>query len=87
MMVQKTLEVQQGIWIDEQWIRDAGLGRWLHVIVQPGEIRILRGAPEDALQPSARGWEFFRTLGDDAQPGQLDNAAVDHDRYLYGNAK
>jgi len=30
-----------------------------------------------------REWDAFRSLGNDAQAGALDNAAMDHDRYLY----
>jgi hypothetical protein len=88
MPKQQVLEVQQGIWIDEQWLRDAGLGRRLQVRVQPGEIRILTAPTEiEQREPSERGWEVFRSLGRDAQPGQLRDAAVEHDRYLYGKAQ
>ena len=86
-MVQEVLEVQHGIWIDEQWIRDAGLGRRLRVVVQPGEIRILPGASENESRSSSKGWDVFRALGNDAQPGWLDNAAEEHDRYLYGKGE
>lgn len=39
-MGQEVLQVQHGIWIDEQWIQDAGLKGRLRILVQPGEIRI-----------------------------------------------
>jgi hypothetical protein len=80
---QKVLEVQQGIWINEQWIRNAGLGTHLQVVVQPGEIRILPVRDKPERPESSTGWEVFRSLGHDAQPGRLPNAAVEHDRYLY----
>jgi len=83
MQDQEELEVQQGIWIDERRIRDAGLGTRLRVVVQPGEIRILPGLTEAERQEPSKGWEVFRSLGRDAQPGRLPNAAVEHDRYLY----
>lgn len=84
---QQMLEVQQGIWIDKRWVRNAGLGNRLQVVVQPGEIRIL-GVPTRAEQQmSSEGWDVFRSLGRDAQPGQLSNAAVEHDRYLYGKGQ
>ncbi len=83
-MAQGILEIQEGIWIDEQWIRDAGLSRRLRVIVRPGEIRIIPARIGEETVGSAKGWEVFRSLGADAQPGQLSNAAVEHDRYLYG---
>jgi hypothetical protein len=38
-------------------------------------------------QRSPRGWEVLRSLGHDAQPGRLPNAAVEHDRYLYGKER
>ena len=84
---QEVLEVQRGIWIDEQRIRDAGLGTRLQVVVRPGEIRILPGPVEAERQESQKGWEVFRSLGRDAQPGRLSNAAVEHDRYLYGKGQ
>lgn len=40
------------------------------------------------LQPDAEqgeaAWSVFRSLGQDAEPGRLLDAAVQHDRYLYG---
>jgi hypothetical protein len=48
-MSDQVLEIQQGIWVDEQWLRDAGLVPRLQVIVRPGEIRILT-APAKAEQ-------------------------------------
>jgi len=78
------LEIKQGIWIDEQWIRNAGLGTRLQIVVQRGEIRILAVRDEAERPESLTGWEIFRSLGHDAQPGRLPNAAAEHDRYLYG---
>lgn len=86
-MLQKELDVKEGIWIDEQWIRDAGLGRRLRVTIKPGEIRINPAKPEGEISGSLEGWAIFQTLGNDAQPGQLENAAVEHDRYLYGKGQ
>jgi len=87
MLDQEVLEVQQGIWIDEQWIHNARLGARLQVVVQPGEIRILPVADEAERRESPKGWEVFRSLGRDAQPGRLPNAAAEHDRYLYGKER
>jgi len=86
-MVKEVLEVQHGIWIDEQWIRESGLEGRLRVLVQPGDIRILPGADENEARASSKGWDVFRMLGDDAQPGKLENAAEEHDRYLYGKVE
>ncbi len=85
MSATQTLEVQQGIWIDEQWLQSAGLGSRLQVTVQAGEIRIA-AAPAKIEQPisSAMAWSVFRSLGKNAKAGKLKNASVEHDRYLYG---
>ncbi|MCI0617434.1 hypothetical protein L0244_31050 [bacterium] len=82
------MEVQQGIWIDEQWLKSAGLGSRLQVIVQSGEIRIA-AAPANNVSPisSATAWSIFRSLGKNAKAGKLHNASVEHDRYLYGKGK
>ncbi len=82
-MLQEVFEVQAGIWIRERWIREAGLGRRLQVIVQPGEIRIVPAQMVAEPTASGGGWEVFRSLGNEAPPGQLPDAAVEHDRYLY----
>jgi hypothetical protein len=87
-MPEQELEVQQGIWIDAQWLRQAGLGSRYRVVVQPGEIRITGvTAATEPEAPSTAQWEVLRSLGRDAQPGQLPNAAEEHDRYLYGKER
>ena len=78
------LEVRQGIWINKEWLKTAGLSGRLHVLVQPGEIRILPGPAAVERVGTAVGWNTFRTLGDEATLGQLPDAAAEHDRYLYG---
>ena len=83
MADQHVLEVRQGVWIDEQWIHDAGLGSRLEVVVKPGEIRILPVDCPAKSEGTAGGWDTFRSLGDGAPPGRLTNAAADHDRCLY----
>jgi hypothetical protein len=55
MSDRKVLEVQQGVWINERWIRDAKLGTRLQVVVQPGEIRILPMPDEAEPEVLARG--------------------------------
>ncbi len=85
MQEQQQLIVQQGVWIDEQWIREAGLGPQLRVLIRPGEIRILPAPENNELPKEATyGWEIFRCLGDDAPTGRLADAAAEHDKYLYG---
>ena len=48
----------------------------LNQILQPGEIRILPGPAAGERVGTALGWNAFRTLGDEATPGQLPDAAV-----------
>jgi hypothetical protein len=88
MAEEQMLEVQQGIWIDVRWLQQAGLGSRYQVVVLPGEIRIL-GVWDDTRQetPSEKEWNTLRSLGSDAGPGQLQNAAAEHDRYLYGKGR
>jgi len=80
------LEVERGVWISEQWLRKADLGQRIRVTVGPREIRILDILPENLSeqeQPSEQGWQMLRSLGVDAEPGRLPNAATGHDGYLY----
>ena len=84
MLHEQELEVRQGIWIDKEWLTNAGLGRRLKVLVQPGEIRILPAKEASRQAGTPSGWAVFQTLGDDAASGQLPDAAEEHDRYLYG---
>lgn len=81
----QVLEVQQGIWIDAVWLRLAGLGTRYQVLVEPGEIRIVSAPAASEQQATINApWDLFRSLGQDAEPGLLPNAAEEHDRYLYG---
>lgn len=34
------IHIQQGVWIDEQWLKKAGLGMHVQIKFLPGEIRI-----------------------------------------------
>jgi len=61
----QVLEVKQGIWIDEQLLRHAGIGRQWQVLVQPGEIRIIPVAVSDA-QPSPEGRLMLNWTAQDA---------------------
>lgn len=87
---QQNLEIQQGIWIERRLLQDAGLGSRLQVIVQPGEIRILAASAEAEQSESVEElWteearEAWRSLWQEAEPGQLHNPSENHDLYLYG---
>lgn len=83
----QTLEVQQGLWIAEQWLQSAGLGHHVQVLVERGEIRIVAAAPDaETAKASDEGWDVFRTLGNDAPVGKFSDASINHDRYLYGKS-
>lgn len=85
MQEETVLDVTQGIWIDERWLHKAELGSRVQVEMRTGEIRI-RAASKTAeeIKPSQKGWDFLKTLGDNAAVGCLENSAKNHDRYLYG---
>lgn len=85
MQEKQIINIRHGVWIDEQWLRKAGLGARLQIETRNGEIRI-QGASEsvEQVKPSEKGWDTLRSLGNDAVVGSLKNAAEDHDRYLYG---
>ncbi len=81
----QVIESCQGIWIEEKWLHKAGLGLWVEVEMKNGEICIR--PTSGAVTPrrtSEKGWNVFRTLGDDAEEGCLRDASEHHDIYLYG---
>jgi len=85
MQEKQIINIRHGVWIDEQWLRKAGLGARLQVEMKTGEIRIHSASKiTEEAKPSKKGWETFHTLGDNAVIGCLKNAAQNHDRYLYG---
>jgi hypothetical protein len=90
-----TVTLQQGIWIDQQQLTDAGLQAPLEIAVQPGEIRIRSAVQEPGSGENASTepgeanerkevWDVFRSLGRNAQPGRLNDPSTGHDRFLYG---
>ncbi len=79
-----TSEVRQGVWIDERWLKEAGLGHHIQIITRAGEIRIRDIAFQESSAPiSQKGWDTFRQLGNNAPIGTLENASERHDFYLY----
>lgn len=88
MFDKQVLEIRQGVWIDQKWLHRAGLKNQLQVIIADGEIRLTPALDEaEEMQSATKGWDIFQSLGNNAQPGRLPNAAVEHDRYLYGKSK
>ncbi|MEK7441245.1 MAG: hypothetical protein AABZ78_10645 [Chloroflexota bacterium] len=84
MTTLQIVEAKQGILIEEQLLQSAGLGSHLQIIVQAGEIRIVTAHIPAPAIASEKGWKVFRSLGNNARKGKLPNAAMEHDRYLYG---
>lgn len=64
IQLQEALQVQEGIWIDQEWIRRAGLGDSVRITVESGEIRIVSDiSPRPkALVDKPRTWELCGTL-------------------------
>ncbi len=85
MQTKQILNVSQGVWIDKRWLQKAGLGSRLQVEMRTGEIRIQTASKtNEDVEPSEKGWYTFQTLGDNAVAGSMENAAQNHDCYLYG---
>ncbi len=52
--------------------------------LQPAaQVRVTIAVPEAGKGEVKDAWELFKTMGQDAIPGQLSNPSSDHDRYLY----
>lgn len=84
MIEEKVLETQSGVWIEEGFLRKAMLGPRLKVAVEEGEIRITAAPGNGEVETGSElAWDVFREIGNDAQPGRLENAAAEHDRHLY----
>jgi len=84
MTTLQIVEAKQGILIEEQLLQSAGLGSQLQIIVQAGEIRIVTAQTLAPTISSEKGWKVFRALGNNLPKGKLSNAAIEHDRHLYG---
>ena len=86
MIQRETTPVGSGIWIDQHRLAEAGLVDEVTITVRPGEIRIVPATTQPGSQPRD-GWEVFRSLGQEASPGELVDPSTNHDRYLYGQAE
>jgi len=85
MQTKHIINVRQGVWIDKRWLQKAGLGSRLQVEMKTGEIRIQTAFKSNKDKgPTKKGWSIFQTLGDNAVNGCMEDAAQNHDRYLYG---
>ena len=79
------IDINKGVWIDQRWLQEAGLGPRLKIEMKEGEISIKPAIDIDEIKEiSPKGWEVLKTLGDNAPVGSLKNASRHHDQYLYG---
>jgi len=46
-------------------------------------VRVMISVPETDPEEVKEAWALFQQMGREAVPGQLPNAAVRHDQYLY----
>jgi len=74
----KKQNVSSRIVLGRSIINQAGLGSEVEIIVQEGAILILPSV-------KSKGWEVWKTLGDNATEGKLVNPSERHDHYLYGD--
>jgi len=53
--------------------------------LQPSaRVRVMVSVPETDPEEAKAAWTLFQQMGREAAPGQLPDAAVRHDEYLYG---
>lgn len=75
-------ELKQGLWIEQNWLQEAGLDDKVQIIIQDGEIRIL-AVTATTQQNQETGWEVFLSLEKNAPTGENANVSTNHDNYLY----
>lgn len=76
------VELEQGLWIQQNWLKQAGLDDKVQIVIQQGEIRIL-AAITSLNQNQEKGWDVFLSLEKDAPKGQVADISTNHDNYLY----
>ena len=69
-------KVSDQVVIDKSLIQQAGLGEEIDIIVQDRAIFIL-----PLVKP--HGWKIFKSIGENATKGVLQNPSENHDDYLY----
>jgi hypothetical protein len=79
-LVESIIQVVQALPIAEQTLLIERLNR-LSPQTFPSELPIAFPAETETIDPEA--WEVWRSIGDDAVSGQLENPSVQHDQYLY----
>jgi hypothetical protein len=82
MTQSQVIELEQGPWIQPQWLKEAGLNDKVQIVIQEGEIRLLRALATSNLKEE-EGWEMFLSLEKDAPTGQITDVSANYDNYLY----
>lgn len=77
------IELQQGLWIQQQWLIEAGLDDKVQIVIQEGEIRIISAAQSAHKKKQEAGWDVFLSLEKDAPTGDVKDVSTNHDNYLY----
>jgi len=79
-LVESIIQVVQALPQAEQLLLIERLNRLLPQ-AESAELSPTLATKEEVIDPEA--WEVWRTLGDDAVEGKLENPSINHDRYLY----
>ena len=83
MPEQTPATLQQGIWIDQHRLAEAGLQDPFEISIQPGEIRIRSATPQEATGSEMR-WEVERAyplIDESFREGWEAPGMEDYDRY------
>lgn len=79
-LIDSIVQVVQSLPKEEQTFLIKRLNSLFTQAQQAEQISLASPAEEPVDQ---EGWEVWRSLGDDAVPGRLENPSMNHDRYLY----
>ncbi|WP_413174695.1 hypothetical protein [Anabaena azotica] len=77
------IDLEQGLLITQNWLKEAGLGDRVQVVIQQGEIRISSVDKEEWTESQEDAWNVFLSLEQDAPSGQVADVSTNHDQYLY----
>ena len=57
------IELQQGLWIQQQWLIEAGLDDKVQIVIQEGEIRIISASQSSLTISTASSSPLSRIVG------------------------
>jgi len=83
-LVEAIVQISQTLSPEEQQLLIQELNRsLLGEPKQQDEASVIAHSTKASLPSPEQGWNAFLTLGQIAVSGKLDNAAIEHDKYLY----